>query len=190
MALPAFMIAFGQLLVWVLSYFLPWRSTAYLLIIPSILLTLFILLLPETPYWLIEQNNEIDAKKSLKFFRGKDYDITDEINEIQQKHDSKQKGDTNQTWKFIVKRLFSKAFLKPYSCVGILYLINTWSGFSQVQIFMIEILEKSGSRIDPKIAPIVTGFLRLAFAGNLYRGVFSYNAIQKTLYNSASKNCI
>ena len=165
MALPAFMIAFGQLLVWILGYFLPWRMTAYLLVTPSILLTLCILPLPETPYWLIEQNNEKDAKKSLKFFRGKHYDISDEINEIQQKHESKQKENNNQTWKFVIKRLFSKAFLKPYSCVGILYLINTWGGFSQVQIFMIEILEQSGTTIDPKIAPIVTGCLRLTFAG-------------------------
>ena len=52
------------------------------------------------------------------------------------------KKNTNQTWKFIVKRLFSKAFLKPYSCVGILYLINSVGGFVQVQIFMIEIAKK------------------------------------------------
>ena len=32
MALPAFIIAFGQLLVWTLGYFLPWRMTAYVLI--------------------------------------------------------------------------------------------------------------------------------------------------------------
>ena len=167
MALPAFMIAFGQLLVWILGYFLPWRTTAYILSAPPVLLTIFILPLPETPYWLIDKNRKKDGKKSLIFFRGKNYDITNEFNEIQQKHESKQKENANQTWIFILKRLFSTAFWKPYSCVGILYIIETWGGFSQVQIFMIEILEKSGSSIDPKIAPIVVGFLRLVFAGNL-----------------------
>ena len=166
-ALPAFMVAFGQLSVWILGYFLPWRTTAYLLVIPSVLLSLFIIPLPETPYWLIEQNKYKDAVKSLKFFRGKNYDIVDEISEIQEKHESKQKENTNQTWIYILKRLFSKAFFKPYSCVGILYIVNNWGGFDQVQLFMIEILENSGSAIDPKIAPIVTGFLRLTFAGNV-----------------------
>ena len=36
--------------------------------------------------WLIEQNKDTEAKKSLKFFRGKTYDISDELNEIKQKH--------------------------------------------------------------------------------------------------------
>ena len=54
--LPSFMFSFGMLLVWLLGYLLSWRTTAYTLTIPPILLTLLIFPLPETPYWLIEQN--------------------------------------------------------------------------------------------------------------------------------------
>merc|ERR1712079_336615 len=61
--LPAFMMAGGMLMVWIIGYFLTWRMTAYLLIIPPILLTLLILLFPETPYWLIENNDNEAAKK-------------------------------------------------------------------------------------------------------------------------------
>ena len=163
--LPSFMLSFGMLLVWFLGYFLSWRTTAYILTIPPILLTLLILFLPETPYWLIEQNELNDARRSLQFFRGKEYDISDELNEIQQKYEAKNKS-SKESWKFIVKRMFSKAFLRPFSCVGILYIINAWVGFIQIQVFVIEILEKSGSSIDPKMAPIIIGFVRLTFAGN------------------------
>ena len=165
MSLPGFMVAFGLLLVWTLGYFLTWRYTAYVLVICPILLTVLISILPETPYWLIEQNKDTEAKKSLKFFRGKTYDISDEFNEIKQKHESKQNENTNQSWKFTLQRIFSMAFLKPFSCVGILYIINAFNGFSQIQIFIIEILEKSGSSIDPKLAPIVVGLFRLSCAG-------------------------
>ena len=165
MTMPGFMIAAGMLLVWTLGYFLTWRIIAHLLVIPPILLILSILPLPETPYWLIENNQVIKARKSLQFFRGKDYDETGEFDEIKEKHESKQKLNKDHSWRFIANRILSLAFLKPYACVGILYLINTWGGFSQIQIFMIEILQKSGSSIDPKIGPIATGVIRIFFAG-------------------------
>ena len=59
--LPAFMMSAGMVMVWIIAYFLTWRMTAYLLVIPPILLFLLMALLPETPYWLIE-NDDIGAK--------------------------------------------------------------------------------------------------------------------------------
>jgi len=51
-------MAFGTWMVWIFSYFLSWRDTAYLAMIPSILLTLVMIPLPETPYWLIEADRK------------------------------------------------------------------------------------------------------------------------------------
>ena len=170
--MPSFMMAFGLLLVWFLGYFLSWRIIAYILTIPPILLIMLLLLLPETPYWLIEYNNVEEAKKSLQFFRGKNYNITEELNEMQQRHEVKKRESSSQTWKFVIKRIFSRAFLKPFSCIGILSIINTWGGFSQIQVFTIEILEKSGSSIDPWLGPMIAGFIRIAFAGTYV----NYNA--------------
>ena len=45
-------------------------------------------------------------------------------------------------------------------------MINTWSGFNCLLVYMIEVLEKTGSNIDPNIGPIIVGSIRLAFAGN------------------------
>ena len=165
--LPAFMMSAGMVMVWIIAYFLTWRMTAYLLVIPPILLFLLMALLPETPYWLIENDNVEAARKSLQFFRGKDYDITEEFDEIKLKHESKKsRQKANQSWKFTVQRIFSSAFFKPFSCVGIIYVINTWSGFNCLLVYMIEVLEKTGSNIDPNIGPIIVGSIRLAFAGN------------------------
>ena len=169
--LPAFMMASGMLMVWIIGYFLTWRMTAYLLTIPPILLTLLILLLPETPYWLIENNDNEAAKKSLQFFRGQNYDVSEEFNEIQQKHESKKSQHSKQSWKFTVQRIFSSAFFKPFSCVGILYIINTWSGFNSLLVYMIDILDETGSNIDPNIGPIVVGSTRLAFAGKTFKKI-------------------
>ena len=52
--MPDFFMALGTFLVWIAGYFLSWRNTAYVSMVPSILLTLIMISLPETPYWLIE----------------------------------------------------------------------------------------------------------------------------------------
>ena len=72
------------------------------------MLTVAMVLLPETPYWLIEYNQFEKAKKSLRFFRGSKYDVNPEFNEIHQRHLSK---DKNQSCSWMLQRLFSKAFI-------------------------------------------------------------------------------
>ena len=66
------------------------------------------------------------------------------------------------------RRIFSLAFLKPFSCVGILYIIYTLSGPDTIQIYLIYILEESGSSISPNIGPIISGSLGLFCAGIKY----------------------
>lgn len=87
--LPGIFLALGQCFVWFLSYFLSWRMTAFVLIIPPLLLTLMLLVLPETPYWLVSKDRYSSAKKSLEFFRGSRYDVTDELIDIKKHHQSR-----------------------------------------------------------------------------------------------------
>ena len=122
--------------------------------------------LPETPYWLIQHNNTKEARKALQFFRGQHYDITEEFNEIQQKHESKKEENTKESsWKFIIHQLFSVSFFKPFSCVGILYMLNMLLGFNPLLTYTIEILNEAGSNVDPNIGLIIVGSIRLIFAG-------------------------
>ena len=180
--LPPFMLASGMLFVWIISYFFTWRITAHLLIIPPILSTFLLFLLPETPYWLVENDKSEAAKKSLKFFRGGNYDISEEFNEIQSKHELKKNQNTDQTWKFTISRLFSKAFFKPYSCVGMLFVFTSLSGLSNLLVYMIDILDESGSSIDPEIGPIIVGAARVVFAGNILRFALHLQMKRHTCY--------
>lgn len=164
--LPAFFLGFGNLLVWALGYFLQWRTTSFLLMVPPILLILLIIPLPETPYWLIEDKQGQAARKSLRFFRGKNYDINEELTEIETKHESKQAAQAQANWKFTMSRIFSFAFFKPFIFgVGILYTVGEWNGSNSLIVYMISILEETGSNFDSKIGPIVVGCIRVAFAG-------------------------
>ena len=166
--LPGIFMTFGQLVSWILGYFLSWRTTAYVLIAPPLLLMLLFISFPESPYWLVEKSKLNLAKKSLEFYRGNQYNVAEELLEISQSHESKLRNTSKKS--NTVQKLLSVTFLKPFSCVGLLYIIFTWTGHFNFQIYMIIILREIessigsdiASRIDSDITPIiigVTGFL-------------------------------
>ena len=59
-------MAAGTLFVWIIGYFESWRTTAFLCVIPNIIVVLSLIPFPESPYWLIEANN-IDLARYIKF---------------------------------------------------------------------------------------------------------------------------
>ena len=65
--LPSIFVGLGMLFVWIIGYLVTWRITAYILALPNILIFLCLLLLPESPYWLIEAN-KIDLAEYEKYF--------------------------------------------------------------------------------------------------------------------------
>ena len=65
-------------------------------------------------------------------------------------------------------KIMSKSFLKPFSCVGILFIFSEWSGYNAYLNYMIEVLETSGFDLDPRIGPIIVGSIRLFFAGKYF----------------------
>ena len=133
---------------------------------PCCVVILTLIFLPETPYWLIENNQFEEAKKSLKFFRGINHDTSAELEEIHQKHLSKKES---QTFSWIMRRLFSRAFFRPFLCIGMLEIIFMLSGFEVVMLYMHRILETTQSSIDPSLGPVITGVVRVISAG-----IYSY----------------
>jgi facilitated trehalose transporter len=54
-------ISLGMLIVFGIGYFVDWRTLAWLCGIPGALCFAAMLLLPETPYWLVENNHNSEA---------------------------------------------------------------------------------------------------------------------------------
>ena len=79
------MVGFGSLFALVLGYLMNWRTIAFILAAVSFVTSVSILLLPETPYYLVEKRKHSDARTSLLFFRGSECDTIDQgINSIDQ----------------------------------------------------------------------------------------------------------
>ena len=121
--------------------------------------------LPETPYWLIENNQIEAARKSLIFFRGTNYDVASELDEIKEKFMSKQRADSTTSISWILKRFWSAAFLKPFLCIGMTLIISNLTGFEVINLYMVPILQESGSNIDAEIGTIIVGGVRVVSAG-------------------------
>ena len=140
-----------------------WKIVAFCGIAPCCIMIFALILLPETPYWLIENNQFDQARKSLVFFRGPNCNIESELKEMEDKHLSKQQNRESCIW--IIKRMCSRAFLKPFYCIGILEILFMFTGFDIVVIYMVSLLKETGSSIDPNLGPIVVGIVRFISAG-------------------------
>ena len=68
--LPSLFVAAGLQLTWLIMPISNWRITAFVLMIPTLSLTILMFFLHETPYWLIQYGKVGLARRSLQFFRG------------------------------------------------------------------------------------------------------------------------
>jgi hypothetical protein len=96
-------------------------------------------------------------RKSLRFFRGEYFlGLEEEISEITE---ARNKRDTlnNQGWRLCSKRLCSRAFFKPFCCVGVLYNLFRLSGYSIVTHYTATYLEAAGAKMDPMLGTVVVG---------------------------------
>ena len=83
-----------------------------------------------------------EAWKSMQWYRGRDYDVTEEIMEIVEKKKEKsvekrRSSDIYQT----LQTLVSVSFLRPFSCAGILYILAQWTGISTMVFYMTNIFQ-------------------------------------------------
>ena len=67
---------------YVIGYFVNWRWSAIAGVGPSACLVLLMAFMPETARWLLAHKKEERAEKTLKWLRGPDVEIQDEIVEI------------------------------------------------------------------------------------------------------------
>ena len=183
--IPAFFLGSGMLMVWMVGYFFDWRIVAFSASIPIILTLVFLAFSHETPFWLVENGQEGLARKSLEFYRGKHCDVDDELQEMIQKRDSKREHQDTTNFIWIVKRMCSMTFLKPFAGAGLGFIMNALSGSDILLVYMVSILEETGLDLNTtllNLAPVIVGVVRLI--GSLLSFVLIKTVSPKTLFNA------
>ena len=130
-----------------------WRNSTYFHMVPPLILFVLMYKLPESPYWLIQKGHFSPAKLSLQFYRGQMYDISSEFNEIRKKEQEKLEMSYHSK-AFLLSRFCSKAFWKPFSCIGAIFFLQVFDGFAPMTMYLVTFMDETGSNFDPNSGPI------------------------------------
>jgi len=113
-------------------------------------------LMPETPLYYLQKGQKDRAQTSLQWFRGKNYDVSAELQEIQATVD-----------KAAAQKLsFFKAFKTKEAKKGLmvafgLMIFQQLSGINAVIFYTTDIFKSAGSSIEPETQTIIVGVIQV-----------------------------
>lgn len=142
-ALYQFNIVFGILVAFLSNYFLQgvggnndWRWMLGVMGLPSVIYSVLVFSVPESPRWLIIKKNDIiDSKNILEKLGVKDADK--EVSIILENHQQDQKSTK-------AARLFSSKYKSVLLLAFFVAFFNQWSGINFILYYAPEILERAG----------------------------------------------
>ena len=158
-SMVGFSYSLGICLLWFLGYFFAWQTVAYLSTVPPILNFIGFLLLPDAPFWLVQHRKFEEAFTALKYFRRnyEDERVIDEFNEILEHYQQKLKLSHYDK----VKIMCSRAFIKPFLCIGILYPLYEFSGTMVTTNYLQSLMIESKIELEPRTCSLILGLIRI-----------------------------
>ncbi|XP_063821063.1 facilitated trehalose transporter Tret1-2 homolog isoform X1 [Ostrinia nubilalis] len=161
-ALASVGVSTGVLIQYVLGSALPWHILAGISASVPMLSFLTMLLVPETPNFLLTQDKADRAKNSLAKLRGSTFDLDEEI---QKMVNFKEKNHVEplRTPREIIKALMSPSALKPFSILAIYFFLYQWCGVNTITFYAVEVFEASGATLNKYWLTISMGIIRVIF---------------------------
>ena len=106
------------------------------------------LFMPESPYLSIVKGREEQARKSLKWLRGKHYSIEEEITLMKATH-----KEQEEIGRISIINLLSEAcYLKPFLIMMTLHFVQQFCGINAIVFNLALIFEAAGFNIDSSLA--------------------------------------
>ncbi|UII19537.1 sugar porter family MFS transporter [Fulvivirga ligni] len=155
-----FNLVFGILMAYVSNYLLvdiagsdSWRYMLGIELIPAVIYSVLVLIIPESPRWLIVHKKDLEqAKKVLSTSSSEPEKIIEGIVKEEQKH-SKGEG-----------KLFSGKYNRVLILSFLIAFFNQFSGISFILFYAPEILEKAGlGTTDSLLSSVSIGLVNLFF---------------------------
>lgn len=123
--------------------------------IPLIFGAIFVFM-PETPSYLISKGRKEDAAKSFRWLRGRDYDYSGELSELQAQHDAEKKNKVS-LGAALARRSTIKAI---FISLGLMF-IQQMSGINAIIFYTKNIFDAANTGIDSGIATIIVGIMQV-----------------------------
>ncbi|RZC36075.1 Sugar tr domain containing protein [Asbolus verrucosus] len=139
---------FGILICFVAGNLFEWRGLAAIGILLTFPFLLVIWIVPETPRWYISQRKIRKARASLQWLRGKNCDISKEMDELCNIKNSDRK-----------LKMFTNLHLKVFVIVLGLMFFQQFSGINAIIFYTTQIFEESGSSLDASLCTAIIGIV-------------------------------
>ncbi|KAK7066226.1 hypothetical protein SK128_009677 [Halocaridina rubra] len=158
-AFPEAAVALGSLLCYIFGAAMDWRWLAITsAVVPGIPLFISMILLPESPQWLIKKGKLDAAQRALTFFRSENHNIKKEM-DLTYSNIMATEGAEISVWEQC--RLFRKSQnWKPTLIVFLVFMCGQFSGFAVVTAYTVDIFNEANTNVDSNTATIIVGLIR------------------------------
>lgn len=162
-AMYQFNIVFGILIAFLSNYFLQgvggnndWRWMLGVMAIPSLIYTLMVFSIPESPRWLLSVKNNTEAARMVMLRLG----VADPDREIKEINEAKQK----EVGQVAAVGIFSSRYRVVLWLAFFIAFFNQWSGINFILYYAPEILERAGLASKDSLGnSILIGLTNLVF---------------------------
>ncbi|KAL4710577.1 hypothetical protein ACJJTC_008979 [Scirpophaga incertulas] len=161
-ALASVGVSTGVLIQYVIGSATKWNILAAISAIVPIMSLLGMLLIPETPNYLLTRNKREKAETSLAKLRGSTCNLNEEIQRMIT-FKEKNRVEPLKTPREIIKALLSPSALKPFSILAVYFFLYQWCGVNTITFYAVEVFEASGAMLDKYWLTISVGIIRVLF---------------------------
>lgn len=151
-------LTIGILFTYVIGAVTDWKTLSIISAVIPILFGLIFFFMPETPQYLLKKNKLKEAENSLRWLRGPNYDISAEIESMQQDVENAAKNKAS-----LKDLVVNKANRNALICSLGLMFFQQVSGINAVIFYTNFIFESAGSTLKPSIATIIVGIVQTIF---------------------------
>ncbi|XP_049881497.1 facilitated trehalose transporter Tret1-2 homolog [Pectinophora gossypiella] len=157
-------IAVGILVAHLIGTFLTWQWTATICSLFPVLSIFLLMLVPESPTWLIAKGQLEDGVRSFHWLRGFDDSAKTELKGLVDRQKA-QDSEPQMSLKEKLINLKSPELLKPLFIMIIFFITCQFSGVNAVAFYSIEIVEKAvGTGMDRYMAMLLIDALRVVMS--------------------------
>ncbi|KAF5284180.1 hypothetical protein FQR65_LT00180 [Abscondita terminalis] len=153
----------GLFLMYVQGRYLHWRWVSWAAVVSTVVATVFLFFIPESPLWLVSKNRIKQAKKALSwFFKVDDNDnaVDNKIKELVKENESKM-----QIQKKVSLRTFAQPTVyKPFLILAGLFTLQRFSGVYVIIANAVVFFRKMGVTYDPYLVTIFLGVIRIVMS--------------------------
>ena len=155
------MTSVGMLSIFLCGWLLDWRRSCLVVGIgPVVLMFLITLVLPRSPKWLIAKGHPVDeAERALRFYHGRDYDVTRQIELIRESLGEQHKHDASLLE--VLKMLKHRHYFIPFCLVLVSYAFFMSSGGLTTAAFAPVVFREAGGISNPYMGSMLVAALRV-----------------------------